>query len=307
MSYLQESLSDFGVTTLTFALEAHEPISFGEYDSKGYKWRDAFGSALKKLVCSRSLEETPPECAPCGAVDCVCRELFVLKKPRPFLMRPELDGKAFYRKGEAMGLEVTLLGNAAGLKNAFVKTIGELGIMGIGRMNSGMRGRFVIRDVKAGKASFGDISGAEYPLTGRAVFEALTPLKMREEEAGIYFDRFDFAVFFKLLINRIINLNHFYGKGRELDKQAIREEKEELLSSAGAIITEKRYTDWDDAERFSAHHGPMKVGGQKGLVIVSGDLKPHYAFLKFGEVVGVGSNTASGYGRFSVRPLPPGK
>src|SRR5437762_8697286 len=95
-------------------LRAHEPLRFPP-SGIGAALRGAFGWELKRLVCAFDARSTP--CAPCALrADCPYRRTFepsaldappgtpkrLRDPPRPFVVKPPLDGRDLYRPGDAI-------------------------------------------------------------------------------------------------------------------------------------------------------------------------------------------------------------
>ncbi|MEW6418389.1 MAG: CRISPR system precrRNA processing endoribonuclease RAMP protein Cas6 [Nitrospirota bacterium] len=293
---LEESLSSFGVMTLKFTLKAIDKIHLGPDEKKGDVWRGGFGEALRSLACFYRWE--PTDCINCDKTqNCFYYSYFEIDKPHPYVIAPALDSKKVYNAEEEFALEIILIGQAIQYADKFVKTIEELGRRGIGRK----RGRFYIKDVEAGNAiPFEEISNKEPAPTGTYLIELLTPVKIKEEKGGIYYNNLSFQTFLKLLIKRIINLNNLYCNGMSFDKEKVENEKQHLFSLAESIET-KVHTEWKDFKRFSTRQQKsIKIGGQVGLIEIKGDLTPFYPYLKIGEFIGVGQNTTSGFGRYKI-------
>ena len=134
--------------------------------------------------------------------------------------------------------------------------------------------------------------------------ELLTPLKIKEQDA-LYYKGLLFKTFFKFLVNRIINLSRLYSSGMDIDKDKIEKGKRYLLSLAESVKMEP-HTIWDDPMRYSSRQEKwMKMGGQLGLFLLSGDMIPFYPYLMLGEHISVGLHTTSGFGRYTIRNVSP--
>ncbi len=67
------------------------------------------------------------------------------------------------------------------------------------------------------------------------------------------------------------------------------------------LIESQKHTGWMDYNRFSSRTKEyQKIGGQLGVIKLNGDLSSFYPYLKFGELIGVGYHTTSGFGRYKV-------
>jgi len=295
-SYILESLSDLKTINLKFILKGLERIYLGPDEKKGDIWRGGFGEALRSLACFYRWSAT--DCLDCDKTQsCFYYNYFELDIPHPYVMHPKLDGKRIYNLGEEIFLEIVLIGDAIKHAYKFVKTVEEIGKKGIGRK----RGRFYIKDILIeNTVNLKEISKKDSKSSGTFLIEFLTPVKIREEDAGIYYTNLSFKTLFKVLIKRIINLNNLYSNGMEFDKEMIERGKQALIKLAESIKVET-ITEWKDFKRFSSRQQKsIKIGGQLGLIKLNGDLKPFYPYLKLGEFIGVGQNTTSGFGRYKI-------
>ncbi len=297
-SYLKESLSGFRVLKVEFTLVPVERINLGPDEVKGDRWRGAFGEALRGLACLHRWEETA--CSVCDAgADCFYHRYFFTDRPLPYVMLPGLDGRRTYDAGERIPLEMVLIGEAAGYADRFVKTIEEVGRMGIG----GRRGRFRLKSVVSGATieARGFFAEKDGLAAGQCTMELLTPLKIREGK-GLNYRGLSFETFFRHLLKRIINLNNLYCGGGGFDKERIEPEKQDLLRLAREVEL-KAYTEWCDFWRYSSRQRrSLKIGGQIGILRYEGEVERFYPFLKLGEMVGAGQHTTSGFGRYRLMP-----
>ncbi len=299
--YLFKSLSGFSMRKLRFNLKTMEAIHLGPDEKKGDIWRGGFGEALRRLACFYRWE--PTDCISCDkTMNCFYYVYFESCIPHPYVIRPSIDLKRVYAKGDVIHLDIILIGNAIEHVDKFIKTMEELGRIGIGAN----RGRFRIKEVDIGEPiNLNDFLCTDIQPIEELVIEFLTPLKLKEGEKGIIYDKVPFETFFKLLIKRVINLNNLYCNGGNYDKKEIEREKQALLRKAKKI-EDKSFTTWKDYKRFSSRQNKsMKIGGQIGMMELKGEIKPFYPFLRLGEIIGVGLNTTSGFGRY--RLLPPEK
>jgi len=134
---------------LRFTLEPEELIRLPRMN-KGITLRGAFGTSLRRLVCS----ERNASCDSCR-VHPVCpygvvfapkvpgeAERLRLNRdiPRPFVIKPPLDGREVYEPGEPLCFEMVLVGKCRDLFPYVIVSFNELGGRGIGVG----RGRFDI-------------------------------------------------------------------------------------------------------------------------------------------------------------------
>jgi len=302
IDYLRKSLESFTLTTVEFILTAKDRINLGEDDMKGDKWRGGIGDALRRTECK---EPDKNDCGDCdGRSDCLFHKCFTPYKqtPRPYIIKPELDSKASYDKGAQIRLEIILLGETALYAYRFIRAIEYLGRQGIGKD----RGRFYVADVII-KSPFntGEMFMSRIAGNDKCKIELLTPLKIKTNEDGIHFLKVPFQTFIRLLLKRIINLNNLYYSGKNYESFLVKEALSELVLLSESV-TARTPAEWQDFTRYSSRQNkPLKMGGLRGFIMISGDISPFFPFLKIGEVIGVGQHTTSGFGRYKM--IPPEK
>ena len=296
--YLRQSLADFRVLRMRFILSPVGRLFLGSDEMKGDKWRGGIGEALGHLTCCKGWGQS--DCKSCEMrEECFYFEYFESGRPHPYVIHPALDSKGVYDRGEEVRTDIVLIGEARSHLYKFIRAMEELGLRGIGKD----RGRFYVRDMTTEDIAFSDLPDA-YDITS-VMIELLTPLKMKEEEKGIYYRGLSFPIFFKLLLKRLINLNRLYGSGMGFEKEKLEQGKRNLLAHADTIQMEP-HTEWADFRRFSSRQQRlMKMGGQRGIFVLSGEIKPFSPYLKFGEIIGAGQHTTSGFGRYTIKNVSP--
>ncbi|MBF0555774.1 MAG: hypothetical protein HQK96_14700, partial [Nitrospirae bacterium] len=130
-SAIKKSLVDFNVLILTFVFRALEDVSLGPDQTKGDKWRGALGYALKRETCRAQYPKNCPACE--LKADCTYFMYFLTDKPHPYILRPRLDTKPVYAKGEEITLELVLIGNAIVRSHAFITALINAGKKGMGK------------------------------------------------------------------------------------------------------------------------------------------------------------------------------
>ncbi|MBI4687721.1 MAG: CRISPR system precrRNA processing endoribonuclease RAMP protein Cas6 [Nitrospirae bacterium] len=299
--YLKQFLTGFSILNIEFILTPRSKINFGIDEMKGDRWRGALGRALKKQACEKSINDN---CIHCGLnKGCFFFQCFEADITHPYVIRPELDSKKVYEVDDEIRLSLILIGETIQHTYNVYRFVNAIEYIGRGGIGQG-RGKFNIKDLVAKPSfDFTEILNSKVNHAEGLIIELLTPLKIKETGKGIHYSNLSFETFFKLLLKRIINLNNIYCGGLELDRKTIKMESNQLQLLAKSIKTES-YTGWKDYQRFSSRQNiSMKIGGLIGLIKLSGDLSPFYPYLKIGEVIGVGQNTTSGFGRYKIMPM----
>jgi CRISPR-associated endoribonuclease Cas6 len=297
ISYIKNTLRDFRFLTLSFIIKPVGTIYLGtDEETEGDKWRSGMEQAFKANECTMKHVDN---CAGCTAENpCLYRPYFETTKPRPFVVRPALDKKTEYNNNELINLDLVLIGRSIAHSYRFIKAMERLGHMGIGRG----RGRFSVVDVKTGLLQqAGDFFKTRQRGDSQYIIDLLSPLKIKEADTGIRYKDLPFPVFFRNLLNRILNLNYLYCDGAEFDREKGDPEKAELLRISETIRAEGNLH-WEDFGRFSSRQKEsLKIGGLTGEFKISGNIEKLYPYLRIGEQIGAGQNTVSGFGRFEVR------
>ncbi|MCL6451210.1 MAG: hypothetical protein K6T75_07965, partial [Acetobacteraceae bacterium] len=160
----------------SLVLRAEEELWLPPY--QGSTLRGGFGSAFRRVACSRAAQRGPlPDCHGC-ALGSVCPYAYVfetaptpgsqvLRKyrdvPRPFVLEPPLQPRGEYKAGERLVLGLVLVGRGIDYLPYFVVAFRELGKQGIGRRGGrSHRGRFALEEVRAvEEAGAGEVGTAE--------------------------------------------------------------------------------------------------------------------------------------------------
>lgn len=305
---LKRSLEHFTLMRLRFTLSAISDVYLGVDEKKGDRWRSGFKDALRQLDCFR--KDGGIGCKQCALTDHCDYFLFCENdKPRSYVFHPALDSQSVYKPGAPIYLDIVLVGRAIQKAARFIHAITQLGRIGIGgrRATDEMNGKYFVNEVAADTLGVDDFFDLESK-PDKWQIEILTPLKIKDEHNGLYYDSKDitFHVLFKFLVNRIFNLNYLHCNGTSCDKNDmitanLDDAKQHCLRLAETMRSESR-TGWRDYRRHSSRQREtLKIGGQLGVIEVEGDLHPLYPYLKIGELTGVGSNTVSGFGRYKLK------
>ena len=297
---------------LRLTLEPEEPIRLPRMN-KGITLRGAFGVSLKNLVCAAK-EASCDACqihstCPYGVVFAPkvpeAAERLRLNRdiPRPFVIKPPLDGKEVYEPGEPLRFEMVLVGKCRDLFPYVIVSFNELGGRGIGVG----RGRFEIGLVEcldgSGTAQVVMRAGNKLVHTpqeevrleqapelkqDRVRVRFLTPVLLKERGKWA---QPTFGALMKRLRDRINALSYFYcGMPLEMDFRVFGKRAEE-------VRTVHQDMEWVEESRYSKHRGiTQKLKGWVGEVVYEGDLQEFWPFLWLGQYVHVGKAAAFGQG-----------
>ncbi len=307
-SYIAQSLNDLHLMNLRFILRPLNTIQLGKDLQKGSKWRAAILEALQSLWDKVCLYwRNPPDCSICDVkYNCFYYMHFISERAHPYLIKPCFDLKSVYHKSENFSLDFILIGEAIDYRERFVEIIDVVGRVGIGTG----RGKFFIDDIKCDSLlNLGTFfSNGSKPIN-ELTLELLTPLKLKEgrklvykngTRRKVYFNKkeISFELFYKFLINRITNLNNLYSNGMSFEKKRIEENKQNMRLQAEQI--KMRFSsEWKDFNRYE-NKSDDKIGGHIGLVKIYGEIAPFIPFLRIGELIGLGSDTTIGFGRYKI-------
>ncbi|MBW2031455.1 MAG: CRISPR system precrRNA processing endoribonuclease RAMP protein Cas6 [Deltaproteobacteria bacterium] len=301
---------------LRFILEAEEVIRLPRMN-KGITLRGAFGTSLRNLVCAdkkASCEtcQIHGEC-PYGVVFAprIPEEAERLRLnrdiPRPFVIKPPLDGKEAYEPGEPICFDLVLVGSCRNLFPYVMVSFNELGRRGIGAG----RGRFKIGHVECldGLGDTWKVMEAGDNLVhtpqqeihlgqalelneNRVRVRFVTPVLLKEKGKWV---RPAFGALMRRLRDRINALSYFYcGKPLEMDFRGFGERAEKVRTVSHDLqwVEERRYS----KNRDITHN----LKGYVGEAIYEGELKEFWPFLWLGQYLHVGKAAAFGQGWYEV-------
>ncbi|MBW2030602.1 MAG: CRISPR system precrRNA processing endoribonuclease RAMP protein Cas6 [Deltaproteobacteria bacterium] len=285
--------------------------------NKGITLRGAFGSSLRNLVCADKKASCEScqihEACPYGVVFAprVPKEAERLRLnrniPRPFVLKPPLDGKDTYKPGQPICFDLILVGNCRNLFPYVIVSINELGGKGIGVG----RGRFKIGQVECldgsgvsqmvMKAGDNLVHSPQLEITLRQAPELsqelvrvrfLTPVLLKERGR---WSRPSFGALMKRLRDRIHALTYFYcGTPLQMDFRGFGERAEKVR-----VVRQDLH--WVEERRYSKHRDlTHKLKGWVGEVVYRGDLTEFWPFLWLGQHVHVGKAAAFGQGWYQI-------
>jgi len=302
---------------LRFTLEPEEPIRLPRMN-KGITLRGAFGTSLRKSLRNLVCADKTASCDSCQIHEvCPYGMVFAPKVPkdakrlrlnrdipRPFVIKPPLDGKQVYGPGEPLRFDMVLVGRCRDLFPYVIVSIKELGRCGIGVG----RGRFRIGRVECLDAEGGtqevmkardnlvhtprrDIHLGSAPelKQDRIRVRFLTPVLLKEKGQWV---RPSFSALMKRLRDRIAALSYFYqGRPMEMDFCGFGQKAE----AAAKMVF--RNIHWVEESRYSKHRDfSHRLKGWVGEVVYEGGLELFWPFLWLGQFLHVGKAAAFGQG-----------
>lgn len=292
---------------------------------KGSTFRGGFGSVFRRLCCVQR-QESCKECILQG--NCPYFYIFetapgpdaeVLRTyesvPRPFVLEPPLTKKTSFTPGESLYFNLVLIGRAIDYLPYFIVTFRELGKMGIGKQ----RGKFQLTGITSKNpitneeeviykrdslvhnsnlaVSFSEIKSMPPPDSKRLGIKFITMTRLKYN--GRYIDIPHFHIIIRSLLGRISSLAYFHSNERlELDFSG-------MIQAAEQVSLVFSTASWVDWERYSSRQRRrMKLGGIVGTACYDlsppGDFELFWPWLKLGELVHLGKNTAFGLGKIAV-------
>jgi hypothetical protein len=313
---------DFNFSVYRLTLEARERIELVRLN-RGITLRGAFGTVFRRLVC----HDLKAQCGPSCALHPSCPYGFIFSPtvppdaerlrlnrdiPRPFVIKPPLDGDGTYEPGDHLAFDLVVVGRAQDFLPYFIVTFEEMGRQGIGIR----RGRYKLDSLESlgrdgswqqvfhredrmvtppAESLTGSVSGEHHNDLKSLTIRFLTPVLLKE---GGRWVRPDFAPLLKRLRDRVNALSCFYGSGPlQMDFVA-------LAESAAAVRTESEALKWVEEKRYSKHRELMHLlKGYLGSVTFEGELDPFMPLLRMGEFLHVGKATAFGQGWFRIEAI----
>lgn len=323
---LVDFAAGFRVSAYTFELRPSGRLLLEE-PYKANVLRGAFGQTFRRLTCMDNYA-----CRERCAHPSVCPYGYIfepappqgaekLRKnsdiPRPFILRPPLDGREEYGPVQPLRFDLLLFGNARRYLPYFIVTFRELAHTGLGwgrvlctlervtvaLRENGLPERVVyaaddqlVRN-EDGTVDIGG-SGDGYGESGelrKIRIEFLTPTILKSEDAMVR--RPEFHHLIKRLRDRVNSLAYFYHDGAELPvdfkELGAQAEREVRISSCA--------THWMERARYSRRRGVTQdQSGFVGVMEYEGNLAPFLPLLRLGEWTHVGKSAVWGQGWYRM-------
>jgi CRISPR-associated endoribonuclease Cas6 len=261
--------------------------------------------------------------------------------PHPFVLEPPRETQRLYAPGEHVILHLVLIGRAIDWLPYFVFTFEELGRLGLGQGRGryrltevcGLHGTDMTPVFSGATRRFFDpgqrvtLEALWQPdLSGDTVdVELLTYTRIVGK--GHLRESLDFPLLFGAILRRLALLMYAHSSGGTLplpagpsldtvaflhyfyDRYAQRPEARTAIRDAFALATQVRTVaqqlHWSDWERYSGRQDThMKLGGVRGTVRYGGPVAHFLPYLRVGEYIHIGKNTAFGLGQIAIHGAP---
>lgn len=297
--------SSIAYKKFNFELSLHDETAVSRFPAATI--RGGFGITLRKLVCPT----IDVQCSGCLLRhSCVYCYLFEttphpasprLKQyktlPHPFTLWCD-------QSGSTLKIELVLIGKAVQYLPYFIYTLKKLGQQGLGRE----RITYTLLKVAAGELvvyrdGCDDVSmtfSTDYiecrsgeDLQGSCTLDFYTPVLLRKD--GRFVKGYDNYSFFSTLLRRITSLYTIHCDGDNFDdcKPLLNRWTSEITATPAMKLIQNR--------RFSTRQNRhIDYDGFTGTVALTGNIGLFMPFLKTGELLAVGKNTAFGFGRYRI-------
>lgn len=284
---------------------------------KGSTLRGAFGHALKKVACTLRNQQ----CESCLLnTSCAYALMFATEKlqesrvsarPHPYILLPPTEEKREYQPGDTLRFGLTLLGPATGFLPHIIYCLQEMGNSGLGKGTKRQEGRYVLSSVSvAGKIIYsGDgkrlsaVKPEQLALApggdsaSHIIFSLQSPLRLKFE--NFFLRRITFLHLVRAALRRIHILESSYGDPN------VSYDFKRLCAMAEQISTAADSTRWIEYQRYSNRQkNNMLFGGVMGELSFAGELDEYLPFFRYAERVGLGKQTAFGFGQIEVQVKP---
>ncbi|MDP9315734.1 MAG: CRISPR system precrRNA processing endoribonuclease RAMP protein Cas6 [Chloroflexota bacterium] len=313
---------------LRFTAVATAPLELDQHS--GAAIRGALTTALWDRFCTN---KAAPTCVACPLVR-VCPVAALVaplreddqpgseQRPRPYVVRPPLDGARAYAPGDTLSFQFGLVGAAAQLFPYVVMATQLLEREGLGKrvaVNNHRRGTVQVREIAslhpltttvqplyaAGKPTVqapglpvrpSDVAlHAEQLPTDHITLHFKTPLRLIDNKHLV--KRITLRPLIQRLMRRLDDLSIAYGDGPlGIDFRG-------LLELAEQVQTTEDQTRWVNLASYSSRqrtHTP--IGGLMGQATFTGTIAPLRELLVWGSLIHVGKNAVKGDGWYEIIP-----
>lgn len=301
-----EGAINFRQFDITLHLEKPDPVSSFPVSTL----RGGFGITLRKLVCP-TIEITCNNCI--LRHNCVYAYLFetVPQKNAPRLQNYKAVPHPFTlwcsQQGSTLSVSLLLIGKAIPYLPYFIYTLRKLGTQGLGKNHN----RYELTNVTTGDTILYENGSDDVKMdfirdsvtfkqdtarNGSCTIEFYSPLVLRK--GGRPVDGYDHYSFFSTLLRRLSSLYVIHCNGTNF------EDTKPLLSCWTEQVNAQTSLVYTSATRFSTRQQQhIDYDGFTGKIKLSGNIGSFMPFLKAGEIVAVGKNTAFGFGRYRVEDV----
>lgn len=313
-------MAGFAVHQLRFVAEVQTPLELPPH--KGSSLRGGLFSALRGQFCL-----APPSCGTPGLAS-ACPVCFLLAPahegaargrdlPRPYVLRPPVDGRTVYGPGDRFDFHLLTFGRALSHLPYALLGVEEMGRRGLGSKRGMLRlcevwaeHPLLGRQERVYRAPDPTVVAPGLPITEAHVREEgarlaerapltlrfLLPLRLVERGRLVGEAAWSFRVLFQRLVERLAGLSALYG-------EPLSPPFEVLLAAADRVETVGRSLRWWDLFRYSGRQGRrLPMGGLVGEVTVAGDMGPLLPWLVWGQFTHVGKYADHGNGWFEILP-----
>lgn len=301
----------YPVARYRFDFEAETPLKLPEY--AGSALRGAFGRALRQLACATRAKN----CEGCMLVEaCPYTSIFEPQKPQSsslgigtppvaYVVEPPERGEKILQPGEAFSFHFILVGRAIGQlpiaimswQRAFSRGVGKGdGSAALKAVHLDMPDRQMPVHIPGEKvhAHEGVLVLPESGLPDRLTLEFDTPLRLQENGHALPPARIGARPLLMALVRRAcLLIEHHHSGQMQVDFSALARAAEEVKWTTNMA--------WCDWTRYSSRQGKtMQLGGCIGSIALEGELSPFNDFLRLGELLHVGKETAFGLGKYRI-------
>ncbi|MFO1038435.1 MAG: CRISPR system precrRNA processing endoribonuclease RAMP protein Cas6 [Geminicoccaceae bacterium] len=296
-----------------------EPMQAGRWPRySGSAWRGGFGHALKRVVCVMRLRP----CAGCALEGtCIYPTTFETspapgaskmrlydRVPHPYVLQPGVSRAEHVGPGEALSVDITLVGRSTSHVAYAVRALEEAASAGLGpdRLQSRLqdviplptdRQPWAVDHGTLGSGMLTTGSIPEVPASPRrAVVELSTPLRLQREGRLVGPGGFTPGDLLVNLIRRLSMLCTFFTE------RPLEADFRQLTSLARGMRMPIAEVGWVDITRKSSRQNAiMQMGGVVGRFdLVTEGAEELWPFLWLGQWVGAGKGATMGLGQYRV-------